>query len=61
MLVSCDAILRDLNPTFKKEKEQEEKIGALEEKMVGIEGTLSDMMSMLSNALGQTKSKKKED
>lgn len=61
MLVSCDAILRDLNPSFKKEKEQEEKIGALEEKMVGIEGTLSDMMSMLSNALGQTKSKKKED
>jgi hypothetical protein len=61
MLVSCDAILRDLNPSFKKEKEQEEKIGALEEKMVGIEGTLSDMMSMLSNALGQSKSKKKEE
>ena len=61
MLVSCDAILRDLNPTFKKEKEQEEKIGALEEKMVGIEGTLNDMMSMLSSALGQTKSKKKEE
>ena len=61
MLVSCDAVLRDLNPSFKKEKEQEEKIGALEEKMVGIEGTLSDMMSMLSNALGQSKSKKKEE
>ena len=61
MLVSCDAILRDLNPSFKKEKEQEEKIGALEEKMVGIEGTLNDMMSMLSNALGTSKSKKKED
>jgi hypothetical protein len=61
MLVSCDAILRDLNPSFKKEKEQEEKIGALEEKMVGIEGTLSDMMSMLSNALGQTKSKRSKE
>ena len=61
MLVSCDSVLRDLNPSFKKEKEQEEKIGALEEKMVGIEGTLSDMMSMLSNALGQSKSKKKEE
>ena len=61
VIVSCDAILRDLNPTFKKEKEQEEKIGALEEKMVGIEGTLNDMMSMLSSALGQAKSKKKEE
>lgn len=61
MLVACDSVLRDLNPSFKKEKEQEEKIGALEEKMVGIEGTLSDMMSMLSNALGQSKSKKKEE
>lgn len=61
MLGACDNILRDLNPSFKKEKEQEEKIGALEEKMVGIEGTLNDMMSMLSSALGQTKSKKKEE
>lgn len=61
MLVACDNVLRDLNPSFKKEKEQEEKIGALEEKMVGIEGTLNDMMSMLSSALGQTKSKKKEE
>lgn len=61
MLASCDNVLRDLNPSFKKEKEQEEKIGALEEKMVGIEGTLNDMMSMLSNALGQSKSKRKEE
>ena len=61
MIVACDGILRDLNPSFKKEKEQEEKIGALEEKMVGIEGTLNDMMSMLSSALGQSKSKKKEE
>ena len=61
MLVSCDNVLRDLNPSFKKEKEQEEKIGALEEKMVGIEGTLNDMMTMLSSALGQSKSKKKEE
>ena len=56
-LASCDEILRELNPNFKKEKEQEEKIGMLENKIVGIEGTLSDMMSMLSSALGQSKSK----
>lgn len=62
VLASCDGILRELNPSFKKEKEQEEKIGLLEEKMVGIEGTLSDMMSMLSSALEQSKSKRsKED
>ena len=61
VLASCDGILRELNPSFKKEKEQEEKIGALEEKMVGIEGTLNDMMSMLSSALGQSKSKRKEE
>lgn len=60
VLASCDEILRELNPTFKKEKEQEEKIGLLEEKMVGIEGTLSDMMSMLSNVLEQSNKKGKE-
>ena len=61
VLASCDEILRELNPTFKKEKEQEEKIGLLEEKMVGIEGTLSDMMSMLSNVLEQSNKKGKEE
>ena len=61
VLASCDGILRELNPSFKKEKEQEEKIGLLEEKMVGIEGTLSDMMSMLSSALEQSKKKGKEE
>ena len=61
VLVSCDSILRELNPSFAKEKEQEEKIGQLEDRMVGIEGTLSDMMSMLSNALGQAKVKKAKE
>lgn len=61
VLTSCDGILRELNPSFRKEKEQEEKIGMLEEKMVGIEGTLSDMMSMLSSALDQSKSKRSRE
>ena len=61
VLASCDGILRELNPSFKKEKEQEEKIGMLEEKMVGIEGTLTNMMSMLSNALEQSKSKRNRE
>lgn len=62
VIASCDVMLRELNPQFAKEKEQEEKIGALEEKMVGIEGTLGQMMTMLSSALETNKSKKiKED
>ena len=61
VLASCDEILRELNPNFKKEKEQEEKIGMLENKIVGIEGTLSDMMSMLSSALDQSKSRKSKE
>ena len=61
VIVSCDAILRDLNPTFKKEKEQEEKMTMLEGEVSGIKDTLNEMMGLLSNALGQSKSKKKEE
>lgn len=51
-MAKCDIILRELNPQFAKEKEQEEKINALEGKMEGIEGTLNQMMSLLSEAVG---------
>lgn len=61
VIISCDTILRDLNPSFKKEKEQEEKIGMLEEKMVGIEGTLNNMMGMLSQALNKNTSKNNKE
>ena len=61
MLVSCDAILRDLNPTFKKEKEQEEKMTMLEGEVMGIKDTLGEMMNMLSSALGATKSKRSKE
>lgn len=59
VIESCDVMLRELNPQFAKEKEQEEKIGALEEKMNGIEGTLGQMMNMLSSALEHNKPIKK--
>lgn len=52
---ACDVMLRDLNPQFAKEKEQEEKIGALEQKMNGMEGTLSDIRAMLTAALNRKK------
>ena len=61
MVVSCDAMLRELNPAFAKEKEQEEKMSMLEGEVTGIKETLGEMMNMLSSALGTTKSKKKED
>jgi hypothetical protein len=61
VLVSCDTMLRDLNPNFKKEKEQEEKMSALEGEVTGIKETLTEMMTMLSSALGTSKTKKKED
>lgn len=55
----CDVMLRDLNPSFKKEKEQEEKIGLLEKKMSGMEGTLSDIREMLNIALNKSKREEK--
>lgn len=61
MLVSCDNILRDLNPSFKKEKEQEEKMSMLEGEVSGIKDTLNEMMGLLSNALGTSKSKKSKE
>lgn len=61
VIQSCDVMLRELNPQFAKEKEQEEKIDKLENRMGSIEGTLNDMMGMLSKALNKNTSKNKED
>ena len=52
---ACDGMLRELNPQFAKEKEQEEKIGALELKMSGMEDKLTDIRNMLANALSNRK------
>lgn len=46
-----EAIMCQLNPQLAKEKEQELKIGALEEKMTGMEGTLCNIQEMLAKAL----------
>lgn len=51
VISSCDSILRELNPQFAKEKEQEEKIGALEQKVSSVENNLLDIKDMLSKAL----------
>lgn len=61
VLVSCDSILRELNPSFAKEKEQEEKIGALEERMGNIDDKLNKMFDLLSDTLEQRKPKKSKE
>ena len=62
VISSCDTMLRELNPQFAKEKEQEEKIGALEERMGNIDDKLNKMFDLLSDTLERNKVKKnKED
>lgn len=43
-----DGMLKELNPQFAKERQQEEKISALESKMGGIETSIEDMKQMLA-------------
>lgn len=47
-----------INPQFAKEKEQEEKIGALEERMGNIDDKLNKMFDLLSDTLERGKPKK---
>lgn len=54
VLESKDEILSILNPNFAKEKEQEAKIIALENKVSNIETGISDMKSMMSELLNKT-------
>lgn len=63
VLESCDGILRTLNPQFAKEKDREEKMEQLENKVTGMETTLSEIRNMLNAALsggGTGASRKKE-
>jgi hypothetical protein len=54
--------MRVLNPQFAKEKEQEEKISALEGRMGNIDDKLNKMFDLLSDTLERNKSRKtKED
>jgi hypothetical protein len=58
---SCDVMLRELNPAFAKEKEQEEKIGALEQRMGHIDGKLEKVLELLSDTVSISKSKKSKE
>lgn len=62
VLESCDGMMRELNPQFAKEKEQEEKLGALEGKVTSMETTLTDIRNMLTSALaGNGAASRKKD
>ena len=50
-IVACEDMLKELNPQFAKQKDQEEKINNLETKVGGIESKLDDICTMLSKAL----------
>lgn len=61
VLESCDTMLRELNPQFAKEKEQEEKIGQLEQRMWHIDGKLERVLELLSDTVNTSKSKKQKE
>lgn len=59
---SCDAILKQLNPQFAKEKEQEAKIGSLENEVKSMKGDLGeikDLLYKLGSNNSSTKTEKK--
>lgn len=56
---ACDGMMRQLNPQLAKEKEHEEKIGALETKIIGMEGTLCSIQNMLAEALSKSNNSRK--
>ena len=56
ILATSDEVKRIINPQFRKEREQEEKMNVLEGEVSNIKNTLGEMMNMLSSALGQPKS-----
>lgn len=57
VIASCDIMLRELNPQFAKEKEQEEKIGTLEAKMTSMENSLDEIKELLLKTLNAPKKK----
>lgn len=63
VISSCDNILKELNPQFAKEKQQEEKIGALEDQVKGLKGDLGEIKSLLlgmkNNVVASTPSNNK--
>lgn len=47
IITSCESILKELNPSFAKEKERDEDINNLKDKMGGIESKMDKILSLL--------------
>lgn len=48
VITSCENILKDLNPKFAREKERDEDINNLKDKMGGIESKMDKILTLLS-------------
>lgn len=48
VITSCENILKDLNPRFAKEKERDEDINNLKDKIGGIESKMDQILTLLS-------------
>ena len=48
IITSCDSILKELHPRFAKEKERDEDINNLKDKMEGIESKMDKILTILS-------------
>ena len=48
IITSCESILKELNPRFAKEKERDEDINNLKDKMEGIESKMDKILTILS-------------
>jgi hypothetical protein len=48
VIESCESILRELNPRFAKEKERDEDISNLKNKIGGLEHKMDKLISILS-------------
>ena len=58
VISSCEEMLTRINPQIAKEKQQEQEIKSLKTEVSGMKGTLSNIETMLSKALGSVNSKK---
>lgn len=61
VVANCDEILKIVNPSFAKEKEQEEKISKLESKIESIEAGQNEMLSLLKELKSTKVSNNKKD
>lgn len=58
VITNGETLLKELNPEFAKQKEQEEKITNLETKVGGIENKLDTITNLLTQALNDSSGKK---